>query len=478
MASFAHRVRLAAARLDRLSLSARFALTGSAVMIVAMVAIGSWVTARIGSDVVESTASATALLMDSVIAPLSQELEERDQLSVGPVRALEEILSGSVLGERVLSIKIWKPGGLIAYATDPELIGVSFPLNESVLRAFGGEIVSELDRVGDPESARESATGVPLLEVYSPIRRHWTGEIIAVVEFYEDATALSGSLSRARVQSWAIVSATTLLIGLALFGVVQRGSTMIARQRAELEGRMRESERLAAQNAALRIGVERASGRVTELNEQFLHRLGADLHDGPAQLIGLALLRASSIAESKRIDTRRREAAAMTAALRDAMTDIRNICAGLSLPEVENLSAEDAVRLMVSNHEQRTGTSVALSLDAAGADLSLPGRICVSRLVQEGLNNAFRHAGGTGQRVWLVARGETIEAGVASRMPDAGRAPASDRGGLGLQGLRERVRSLGGSFAVAEVDGEMRIWLSMPLRRSDMEREEEPSHAE
>ncbi|WP_198585928.1 sensor histidine kinase [Pararhizobium haloflavum] len=432
-------------------------------MIVAMVTIGSWVTARISSDVVESTASATALLMDSIIAPLSQELEENDQLSIGPVRALEEILTASVLGERVLSIKIWKPGGLVAYATDPGLVGASFPLNESAQRALAGEIVSELDQVGDAESTRESAFGKPLLEIYSPIRRHWTGEIIAVVEFYEDATALSASLARARVQSWAIVSATTLLIGIALFGVVQRGSVMIARQRAELEGRIRESERLAAQNAALRTGVEHASGRVTELNEQFLHRLGADLHDGPAQLIGLALLRASSIAESKRIETRRREAAAMTTALRDAMTDIRNICAGLSLPEVESLSAEEAVKLMVSNHEQRTGTSVALSLDAAVAELSLPGRICVSRLVQEGLNNAVRHANGIGQRVWLIAREGVMEAGVASRIPSTDRPSVTHRGGLGLQGLKERVRSLGGSFAVTEADGEMMISMSMPL---------------
>ena len=77
-------------RLAALTLVQRFSLAGGAVMLVSMIIIGSWVTAVISARVVESTGAATALFMDSFIAPLAQELDEADTLSIGPTRALEE----------------------------------------------------------------------------------------------------------------------------------------------------------------------------------------------------------------------------------------------------------------------------------------------------------------------------------------------------------------------------------------------------
>ncbi|TIR45109.1 MAG: sensor histidine kinase, partial [Mesorhizobium sp.] len=47
---------------------------------------------------------------------------------------------------------------------------------------------------------------------------------------------------------------------------------------------------LVAQNRMLRLRVQRASQRATALNERYLRRIGADLHDGPAQLVALAAL--------------------------------------------------------------------------------------------------------------------------------------------------------------------------------------------
>ena len=54
-------------------------------------------TERLKAHVIENTAQATALLMDSFIAPLTQELAGSDTLSPGPVRALEEMLQSPAL---------------------------------------------------------------------------------------------------------------------------------------------------------------------------------------------------------------------------------------------------------------------------------------------------------------------------------------------------------------------------------------------
>ena len=65
----------------RFSLAQRFAMAGSVVILGGALAIGSWVSNRIAAGVVSNTATATALYMESFIAPLSQELQRSDHLS-------------------------------------------------------------------------------------------------------------------------------------------------------------------------------------------------------------------------------------------------------------------------------------------------------------------------------------------------------------------------------------------------------------
>ena len=319
-------------RLGSLTLLQQFALTGGGVMIVSMLVIGQWVTSAISARVIENTAAATALFMDSFIAPLAQELDTADVLSIGPIRAMEEMLAGSAFGQRVVSIKIWKPGGLVAYADDSELIGRRYPPSQSLTAAFEGRLGAEMNQLDDPESAAMKDTGLPLLEIYSPIRQAWSGRVIAVAEFYENASELGETLAVARRQSWAIVAGVAGLIGIALFGIVHRASTVIENQKRALQARIGEVQRISEDSRQLRVRAERASSKLTELNESFLRRISAELHDGPAQLVGLAALRLNSIAKTRRKEDRVRELQIMDSALGEAIRDIRNICNGLSLP--------------------------------------------------------------------------------------------------------------------------------------------------
>ncbi len=442
----ANRLAKLRSRLGSLTLLQRFALTGGGVMIISMLLIGQWVTSAISGRVVENTAAATALFMDSFIAPLAQELDTADALSIGPIRAMEEMLAGSAFGQRVVSIKIWKPGGLVAYADDSGLIGQRYPPSESLTAAFEGRLRAELNQLDDPESAAMKDTGLPLLEVYSPIRQAWSGRVIAVAEFYENATELSETLAVARRQSWAIVAGVTGLIGVALFGIVHRASTVIENQKGALQARIGEAQRLSEQSRQLRVRAERASSRLSELNESFLRRISAELHDGPAQLVGLAALRLNSVGKAKRKEDRLRELKIMDDALGEAIRDIRNICNGLSLPDIEGAPIGRTIERVVKAHEMRTGTTVDRRFDLA-QKVPHPIEICVFRFVQEGLNNAYRHAGGAGQAVEALIESDVLTVRVSNqvRTGPGPPEPGSIRG-LGLAGLRERVESLGGQF--------------------------------
>jgi len=457
---------------DRLTLSQRFAATGGIVMLMAMVTIGLWVTRSIERNVIDNSADATALYMDSFIAPLAQELVVADTLSIGPIRAIEEMLGGSELGKRIVAVKIWKVGGLVAYSDDAAIVGKRFQPSESLTAALSGRVMAELDDLSNEENSAERAKGMPLLEIYSPLRQAYSGRILGAMEIYENATDLEAALDSTRLQTWAIVAAVTLAIGSALFGIVHSGSRLIASQAEALKGKIVETERVSEQNRRLRLRVERASRRVSEVNERTLRRIGAELHDGPKQLIGLAALRLGAIGTAKDDDARQRDIAIVSSALAEALRDIGLVCADLSAPDIEALTITDVLRRVAAAHGFRTGTPVDLDLVEITLPVAEAVRIGAYRFTQEALNNAFWHAGGVGQKVACGLDGSDLWIRVTNGPGTPARGQEAGSHGLGLPGLRDRIESLGGRFSFVRTGdrgavAEMRVGLEVGGERDD-----------
>lgn len=432
---------------ERLTLSQRFAATGGVVMLLAMVTIGLWVTRTIRDNVIDNSAEATALYMESFVAPLAQELETSDTLSIGPVRAIEEMLSDSELGKRIVAIKIWKVGGLVAYSDQAQIVGRRFPISPSLDAALSGRVTAELDELEDEENRVERQKGLPLLEIYSPLRQAYSGKILGAMELYENASELERGLDRTLQQTWAIVAAVTLAIGLALFGIVHRGSRLIARQGEALRQRVAETERMAEENRRLRLRIERASRRVTRSHEATLRRISAELHDGPKQLLGLAALRLGSIRNAADAEARARELDVVGGALDEALREIGNLSTDLSTPEVNGQTLPQVLERVASSHAFRTGTRVERDLAAIDVPVSEAILICAHRFARESLNNAFWHASGSEQRLSCALEGGELTIAVSNGPGTPIKPPDGHAAGLGLAGLRDRVESLGGIYA-------------------------------
>jgi len=433
---------------NRLSLTQQFGLMASVVMLASMAVMGTWVEDQIERGVTTNASVTTALFLDSFISPLTQELKNSETLSIGPVLALDEVLGKPDILKRVFSVKLWKPDGVVAYSNDLKLVGEKFPLSTGLKTALGGQVYSDFKENGADIPLQGVAPGHPVLEIYSPIREPWTGEIIAVMEFYEDATGLAKTIQGARQQSWLMVAATTLVMALVLVGIVHSGTVLIERQRRSLQKALDE-------NSTLLKRIERASGRSAELTEQQLRRVSADLHDGPAQLISLAALRIGSLTLKHNDKKTRGEVEAISSALSEAMGDIRAICKGLSLPEIEKQSLSEIIKSVVGSHEAHSSTNVALQLPTGDIELEPHVKICIYRFVQEGLNNAFRHGAGRGQRVVAELSGNNqLQVSVYNDIaPEKQKTDLDENSktpqgsGLGLIGLRERVEALGGNFS-------------------------------
>jgi signal transduction histidine kinase len=434
------------------SLSRQFGTCASLVLLPAMWTIGLWVSSRIEDSVTHRAGTNAALYMENYVEPLVQELRTGDQLSPENVRKLGRVLSETPLGQKVLTFKIWGQNGIILASSRPELVGQKFEPSAGLKGAWLGVAKAEFDHLKDAENVFEQASGIPLLEVYFPLRVRGSDRIIAVGEFYEKASDLKAELTQARLMSWLVVSAVTLSMLSALFAIVRRGSKTIEQQQRSLERRVGELTNLLSENQQLRARAQRATARTSENTESYLRRLGADIHDGPAQLISLALLRlddAIPVEGQPKDEGHPDDRISVRAVLTDALQEIRNLAAGLAVPEIDQLSLSETVATVVQRHENLTGKPVRLECGLLASPVVPPAlKLCAYRFIQEGLSNAYRHADGEGQKVSANLDGDVLVLDVTDDGPGIGAVPLSGRSGMGLKGLKDRIESLGGTLKI------------------------------
>lgn len=431
--------------LSRVFLAACIVVMGTATAIV-----GVWVSNRIENAVVQNSANSAALYMESIVSPLSQELAYGDRLSDQARRALDEIFMTQPMRDRIVSFKFWKQGGVIAHASDPTIIGRRFDPTDDLSRAWSGEISGSFEDLDHAESAAEAALGIPLLEVYSPIRELWSGDIIAVAEFYEKAEQLEVDMARARRTSWLVVGSAFAASTIVLFSIVAIGDNTIRRQGRLLERRLKESEQMAEQNARLRSRVVEASERYATQTDRFLKKLGSELHDGPAQYLSLAALRLEAAFSDRH--EKPAEAEEIQQSLQKSLAEIRALSRGLSAPDIDNLALIDVVKRAIEDHSEHSPLRPGVSLQGSQTiELSVSDKLCVFRFLQETLSNAARYAPNSRCTVICEAHNDRVVIHVNDEGPGFDPSDGKvlrDDGGQGLLGLRDRVESIGGRFEV------------------------------
>lgn len=196
--------------------------------------------------------------------------------------------------------------------------------------------------------------------------------------------------------------------------------------------------------------------KVVMAQEEERRRIAYDLHDAIAPLIVSAKQHVDAARHVRGRDPARadRELAVSAERLEGAIVETRRVLHALRPSAVDSLGLGEAMRRALHDAGQAAGWAVRF-VDGLG-DGRLPPAVetAAFRILQESLANASRHAGSTRVEVevrrqpgWL--RLEVRDDGVGLRpRPEPGLA-----GGLGLAGMRERARLLGGSCQVESPSG-------------------------
>lgn len=207
--------------------------------------------------------------------------------------------------------------------------------------------------------------------------------------------------------------------------------------------------RLAADRLAER-GVRRAEEDRRARAEERL-RMAHDLHDSLGHALSLIAIQ-SRVAAADLPPGRSRDAlAVVTQASTAAIDEVRNIVEALRDDAPRRPPGTLAAIDLLVTDARGAGQSVVLATTGATTHAASV-EAAAYRVVQEALTNARRHAPGRPVRV-QVDRGETLRVRVTNAVDRPATGAAGDRAsGLGLTGIRERVRATGGTASAGVRD--------------------------
>jgi signal transduction histidine kinase len=206
------------------------------------------------------------------------------------------------------------------------------------------------------------------------------------------------------------------------------------------------------------------TGRLLESQDDERRRIARDLHDGTGQhLSAMALTIGQVLADFPPGNDRLRKLLQDShIASRQALEEVRTVSYVLHPPILDGLGLVPALQWYLDGLEKRTSLSIDFKASPELSHLSPEAERALFRIVQESITNVLRHSGGSAIRVELSNTSE----GVLLEIEDNGKGMSAEQLsrvegaatlGVGIAGMRERVRQLGGSFEIQSGSGGTRV---------------------
>jgi PAS domain S-box-containing protein len=196
-----------------------------------------------------------------------------------------------------------------------------------------------------------------------------------------------------------------------------------------------------------------------------LQLVSYEIHDGLAQQLAAAMMWFASFDHLQKMDAVRARAAFDTGVemLRNAHRETRRLISGMRPPLLDEAGVIAAVEELVCESREQGGPKIELLSRVTFDRLEPALENTIYRIVQEGLTNARRHSRSDRVKVEIIQqqqglRLEIRDWGVGFEMGQAGKEA------FGLQGIRERVKAVGGRTVIQSAPGQgTSILVELPM---------------
>jgi signal transduction histidine kinase len=264
----------------------------------------------------------------------------------------------------------------------------------------------------------------------------------------------SASPTSSLLEAVAFVLAAGVIIAVAEWS--RRESEMLRESQDDLEQRVRQrTVELDAANQSLR----ELTARLLKSQDEERRRIARELHDSVGQTVAALAMNLSSVgADIERLLKTARTVADSAALVNDMSTDIRTISYLLHPPLLDEAGLSSALRWYTEGFSDRSGIHVDLDFPDNFARLPRDLETAIFRVVQECLTNIHRHSESLVARIRFSQSVTQLRLEVEDEgcgIPEEKRQEILSSGlpGVGLRGMRERIRQLGGSLEISPRSG-------------------------
>jgi two-component system, NarL family, sensor histidine kinase UhpB len=205
--------------------------------------------------------------------------------------------------------------------------------------------------------------------------------------------------------------------------------------------------------------VQDLSGSVLEAQEDERYRIARELHDQIGQSLTLLLVRLKILEAAPQSEPLRCELSELRGAVAATIDQVRRLALELRPPALDQLGLIVALRTLIREFAEQTRIVVTSAIPDVPLSLTNERATALYRIVQEALTNIARHAEARNAHVTLAIDNHAITVAIS----DDGRGfdlqtvraqrKKQEGPGLGLFGMEERTRLLGGTMTIKTKSG-------------------------
>lgn len=210
------------------------------------------------------------------------------------------------------------------------------------------------------------------------------------------------------------------------------------------------------------------SNLLEDLQQKERRRIARELHDSTSQELAVLNWNLTQLSNQVSYDPDLHDLVMQTKKIaQQCSTQIRSATYLLHPPELAHGGLSPAVMQLGRDFERRSGIRVTVDAPYNLGRFADPLEAAMLRVMQESLANVLRHSGSPAVHVSLQQRLPWLTLTVSDIGKQAGaKAPKSTASaGLGISGMRERLRELGGQFAIERTSHGTTVVAKVPIER-------------